>query len=342
MIKFIQRILVLYSLLAGFQAHGQTCTLSNLTTSTIPAQVYTSNQTVAGSLLWAGLVAVQFDCTSNAAGQSIAFKANASFAGSTLSGGDGARITLTHSSTSNPRGGSGSAISVTSGSCTSGVTLDRAWITFASSGQNCKGVAQGSMAFFTNVAGAFSYTVPSALITNSAMGTGWFGAVRCSSVNCAVGSVVPLILAPGPVLNIVARVATCSLKSSSSFTVTLPAVSAGSLSSGKSAGIFPFTVQYNCDTAQQGNISLNTSWMFATSNLVYGTILANTGTATNVGIEILDQTVSPVSPSTPVSLGTISSSGVYVFNWFARYRGNGSPVTAGTVRSTAEFSTTYN
>ncbi|WP_071784475.1 MULTISPECIES: fimbrial protein [unclassified Serratia (in: enterobacteria)] len=84
----------------------------------------------------------------------------------------------------------------------------------------------------------------------------------------------------------------------------------------------------------------NASWVFNTVT-GYPNVIANTGAANNVGVQILDSTQTPITNGGKSVIATLTSASVYNANYYASYYSLGNPTT-GTVVGNAKFSITYN
>lgn len=98
----------------------------------------------------------------------------------------------------------------------------------------------------------------------------------------------------------------------------------------------PFTINMAC-----ASTSLNPTITF-TGNTVtnYPSVLANTGTAQGVGIQLLYQN-NVITPNTSTSLGKVATTSSTDYNFDAQYYQTASPVTAGTVDVIATFTISY-
>lgn len=123
--------------------------------------------------------------------------------------------------------------------------------------------------------------------------------------------------------------------------VTLPPVFQGMLiPSGTTAAKTPFTVQLTNCGAGRAYIA-NAQWSFIAG--ATATNIKNTAAnaATNVEVQILGPTNSPISNGTSTTLGTISAGGVYTATpHYAQYISSGVP-SAGQVNADASYILTY-
>lgn len=126
-------------------------------------------------------------------------------------------------------------------------------------------------------------------------------------------------------------------------TATLPAVSTSQLSSqGRVGGKTPVPLNFtDCPASAQISISFT-----GTAATIAGTpstnVLASSGTAQNVGVQLLDSGNQPadITGSVTATLGTASSSGALSTTYYAQYYATGS-TGAGTVNAVATYTLTY-
>lgn len=124
-------------------------------------------------------------------------------------------------------------------------------------------------------------------------------------------------------------------------TVILPTVlnSAFGATPGSTAGKTPFNVQFTCSSTVTPSITLATSSPQAG---VQGVIAPTSGSgyAQNVGVQILDQSGTPVTFGQPAPVGSGASTS-FSIPFYAQYYQTGAPVTAGQVRAVATYTLTY-
>jgi len=84
-------------------------------------------------------------------------------------------------------------------------------------------------------------------------------------------------------------------------------------------------VTANADTSQQGTMKLT----------------AGTGTATGVGVQLLNSNNNPVALNSKFVVDTTTADGQYTINWSARYIQTASSVTTGQANATATLTLTY-
>jgi type 1 fimbria pilin len=126
-----------------------------------------------------------------------------------------------------------------------------------------------------------------------------------------------------------------------SISVTLPTVSNTSLAAaGGTAGTTAFTIGLNCPSASAGQtmaIQFDTAKSFAGAS---GVITPTSGTAKNVGVQLVDGSFAPVTFAAPTVVG-ITPSGTYNLTYYARYYATATPVGAGNLTATATFTISY-
>ncbi|MDE2316049.1 MAG: type 1 fimbrial protein, partial [Xanthomonadaceae bacterium] len=136
---------------------------------------------------------------------------------------------------------------------------------------------------------------------------------------------------------------TCTVSTGSqSLVVTLPTVSASSLTStGTTAGTKPFSIILTgCTSNRNVSATLSTNNPYASAS---GVIAPTTGSgyAGNVGIRLLQSDgITPVDFDTAFPVGTTSGAN-FTFNLYAQYYQTASAVTPGLVRATATYTLTY-
>lgn len=147
----------------------------------------------------------------------------------------------------------------------------------------------------------------------------------------SVGPLSILSLAPATI-----GVQACTVNTDSvNLAVVLPTVSTNALkASGNVAGRTPFNINLTCQAGANVSITMSPSTAGATT----GTI-ANTGTATNVNVQLLDNTYNAVSFNTSKSVGA-APNGTLSLPYYAQYYATGA-TGAGSVKATATFTLTY-
>lgn len=123
--------------------------------------------------------------------------------------------------------------------------------------------------------------------------------------------------------------------------VTMPTVSSSALSGavGRTAGTTAFTIQLNCPTGATSNLYIT---LAANSGTVagYPNILKSTGSATGLGIQLLDKGGNPITLGTASLVGN-AVSGAQSIPYFARYYATATSIGAGSVSASATFTLTY-
>lgn len=147
----------------------------------------------------------------------------------------------------------------------------------------------------------------------------------------SVGPISTLSLAPATI-----GVQACKVNAgSANLAVVLPTVSTQALkASGNVAGRTPFNIDLTCQSGANVFITMSTS----TAGTATGTI-ANAGTASNISVQLLDSTFTPVTFNATKSLGA-APNGTMSLPYFAQYYATGA-ATAGTVKATATFTLSY-
>lgn len=139
--------------------------------------------------------------------------------------------------------------------------------------------------------------------------------------------------------NTIVRSVACSISTGSATqTVTLPRISAQALTAaGSVAGRTPFQIDLNCQAG------VNVKVLFEPSPAAAGTgsVLASTGTADGVGVQLLSASATPIQLNTPTQL-TTSTTGNMSFRFLAEYRRlSAAAVTAGTISARTVFTMQY-
>ncbi|MET3653327.1 fimbrial protein [Dyella japonica] len=132
---------------------------------------------------------------------------------------------------------------------------------------------------------------------------------------------------------------TCSINAGSAAQViTLPAISTATLAAkGSVSGLTAFSIGLTCQTGVNATIA----WTSAQSTTTAG-LMSSTGSANNVGVQLLDQDQDPVAWGTATTVTGASAGGVVTLPYYAQYyrSGNGN-VSVGTVSSKATFTVNY-
>lgn len=135
------------------------------------------------------------------------------------------------------------------------------------------------------------------------------------------------------------RPVTCSVTSeTANQTVALSPVSTSALNSaGAVAGSTPFSIGLNCDAG----VKVAVTYSSTSGNSGVASVLASTGTATDVGVQLLDSAMKPIVLDNPLQISS-GTTGNASFQFHARYyRLGAASVKSGTVNSTAIFTMSY-
>jgi len=198
----------------------------------------------------------------------------------------------------------------------------------------------GPYGSYTTTGGSSTYSVPTTLQLVQ-IGTIASGSVLPAGTlaNWQWGSIAPEYFVLNNSVTFVA-----SACRTQDVTVTLPAVSTRAFSGlNSTAGTTSFPLQLECPSGSTGNLSIQLDASSGTP-VGYSNVLKNTGTATGVGVDLLDQ--AGIATNTTVAFGTKTkigpaTSGTSSLTYFARYHAISANVTAGTVVATATFTLTY-
>jgi type 1 fimbria pilin len=151
------------------------------------------------------------------------------------------------------------------------------------------------------------------------------------------GSIVPEYFV---LSNSITFVASACTVNTAAITVTLPTIGATALpSKDTTTGSTPFNIQLTCPSGSTSQLSI----MFtASSGLAagYTNVLKSTGTATGVGVELLDGNSNSVVFNNTTVVGA-TPSGALSIPYTARYHAILNAVTAGSVAAKATFTLTY-
>ena len=133
---------------------------------------------------------------------------------------------------------------------------------------------------------------------------------------------------------------TCTV-ATPSIAVTLPTVSTTSLTSiGAVSGATAFTIGLTCTAAAAGQtmaIEIDASRTVPPNTTG---VLSSTGTATNVGVQLVDSSFNPVALGTPVTVGT-TPTGAYNLTYYAQYYTLATNPKSGSVSAAATFTISY-
>jgi type 1 fimbria pilin len=132
---------------------------------------------------------------------------------------------------------------------------------------------------------------------------------------------------------------TCSINAGSAAQViTLPAISTATLTAkGSTSGLTAFSIGLTC----QAGVNATIAWTSSQSTTTAG-LMTSSGTAANVGVQLLDQNQNPLAWSTATTVAGASAGGVVTLPYYAQYYRSGTgTVTVGTVASKATFTVNY-
>lgn len=179
---------------------------------------------------------------------------------------------------------------------------------------------------------SFQTVFPVALFMNTSLGgiTGSVGANITSETGNIGG-------APGwawysgngsdlPLSSSFTIVSTACTLSTSNVVVSLPKVASGSLNvPGKTAGRTAFTLTLSGCTNIGASYVADATWSYAQAGSLSNVIAngASTSPAANIGVQILDSNLNPVTDFTATTLATISSAGNYSTTYYAQYYATG-------------------
>ena len=132
----------------------------------------------------------------------------------------------------------------------------------------------------------------------------------------------------------------CSVNSdSTNLGVTLPMVSTSALPTVNStAAATRFSINLSCQSGSNVSITLSTANAGSGTGVIAPT--TGTGMAQNIGVQLLDGSLTPVTFNTAKSLGA-TPNGTLSIPYYARYYRTASPITGGNVSATATFTLTY-
>lgn len=133
---------------------------------------------------------------------------------------------------------------------------------------------------------------------------------------------------------------TCAV-TTPSIAVTLPTISNTALRTvGATAGTTPFTIGLNCPSGAAGQ---KVALQFDTKQQPSGTtgvIKPTSGSATNVGVKLIDSSFNAITFGTPTTVGT-TVLGANNYTYYAQYYAITASVGAGSLTATATFTVTY-
>jgi type 1 fimbria pilin len=122
--------------------------------------------------------------------------------------------------------------------------------------------------------------------------------------------------------------------------VTLPTVSTTALGSvGSTAGATPFAIGLTCTGAAGMSVSVTMNYN-GTASGIQGVLSPTSGSSSGIGVQVLDQTSTPVTFGTAEAEGT-TPVGQMTIPYYARYYQTKATITAGTLAASATFTLTY-
>jgi major type 1 subunit fimbrin (pilin) len=114
---------------------------------------------------------------------------------------------------------------------------------------------------------------------------------------------------------------------------------------GATAGATPLVISYSCSNVTGVNaMALDMEWSFtapAQTQASYSVIANTGGTATGVGVQIIDPSGNAIISGVPVEEILSVATGLNSLRYIVRYYQTSSTVTTGTVSATAQFTATY-
>nr|WP_279236937.1 fimbrial protein [Dyella sp. RRB7] len=132
----------------------------------------------------------------------------------------------------------------------------------------------------------------------------------------------------------------CTLTmANANFAVSLPTVGANALkAAGATAGATPFNITYNCGTALTVSMYMTTPKPGSSSGLMLPDGVTCTGAATNVALQLLMNSQA-VTFNTSQKVGT--ANGPLTIPFVVQYYATATPVSSGSVCTTATYTLTY-
>jgi len=122
--------------------------------------------------------------------------------------------------------------------------------------------------------------------------------------------------------------------------VTLPTISTTALGSvGATAGTTPFTIGLTCTGAAGMSVSVTMNYNGSASG-IQGVLLPTSGSTSGIGVQVLDQTNTPITFGTAEAEGT-TTVGQMSIPYSARYYQTAATITPGTLAASATFTLTY-
>jgi type 1 fimbria pilin len=122
--------------------------------------------------------------------------------------------------------------------------------------------------------------------------------------------------------------------------VTLPTISTTALGSvGATAGTTPFAIGLSCTGSAGMSVSVTMNYNGNASG-IQGVLTPTSGSSSGIGVQVLDQTSTPVTFGTAEAEGT-TPVGQMNIPYYARYYQTAATITAGTLAASATFTVTY-
>jgi type 1 fimbria pilin len=122
--------------------------------------------------------------------------------------------------------------------------------------------------------------------------------------------------------------------------VTLPTISTTALGSvGATAGTTAFNIGLTCTGAAGMSVSVTMNYN-GTASGIQGVLTPTSGSSSGIGVQVLDQTSTPITFGTAEAEGT-TPVGQMNIPYYARYYQTASTITAGTLAASATFTLTY-
>lgn len=240
---------------------------------------------------------------------------------------------------------------VLSGTCSVHWATTSGWTTtdassggFAGSSGVCSTSMTVNFSFLKPAAGAVSGTIsPTKLLAsaNTVFGVGmtaWAGTIDFGGYNSGFQVLTPISLYP-PAITF--NTLGCTL-STSTTSVILPTVAPTALATaGATAGRKPFTLTLTGCTYPGAAYSAIATWAFAPaySSSIIGNSAASPKAA-NVGVQLLDSNLTPLTDGGSTVLASVSAAGSYSKTFYAQYIATGVGG-AGNVAAQATFTLTY-
>lgn len=323
-----------------------TCTFSTLSMNPpAPSRIVVTSSVPGGKVLYSTTMSSTFSCTGGVSGNYVVFSSQVP-GGNTWPVGGVTNVSMTSTLSTTPPGASYGYLSGLSGPCSLAgyYTSNKPFIQFTGPG-TCTGTVGLGLTFFATATGTVIGTIPSALVGRYVT-PGWLLALACTTSTCdVVSSGGALGAINGPSIPIQALSSTCSLLTPANMTVTLPTVSQSSFkgigsTSGTTNGL---SIQYNCSNAG-GPMALSMAWTFASPGQTPSlfSVLNNTGTATGVGVQIVDASGNPIVSGAQSQQIASVVNGVNAMAYTVRYYQTTASVGPGTVNATAQFTAVYN